>query len=50
MRKIDKTLTKTELQKIFKQFDKNEDNKISFNEFFANMCKITGSPNGLGRV
>ena len=47
LRKIDRTLTKTECQKIFAAFDRNGDKKISFNEFFANMCRITGSPNGL---
>lgn len=31
LRKIDKTLTKTECEKIFTAFDRNGDKKISFN-------------------
>ena len=49
LRRIDSTLTKSECEKILAAFDSNGDGKISFKEFFANMCKVTGSPNGLSK-
>ena len=44
LRKIDPNITADEGQIIFRKFDENGDKKISFQEFYKNMCLITGSP------
>jgi Ca2+-binding EF-hand superfamily protein len=44
LRMIDENMSEDDAMVVFRKFDDNCDSKISFQEFYKNMCLITGSP------
>ena len=49
MDKIENGLTEDELRLCFMRFDLNNDNRITFEEFYRTLCKINGEPSYVGK-